>query len=80
MVTNGALELAENTIEAQRSLQKGTIKRDYMASFCIQYAIDIANFDRISHVVSTKEACDIVSKYYEGSEEFKSVKLQYLQK
>lgn len=72
MVTNGALELAENTIEAQRSLQKGSKMRDCMASFCIQYAIDISNFDRISYVVSTKEACDIFSKYYKGSENSKA--------
>ena len=80
VVTNGIDELAENATEAQWVLHIDSNKKDYNASFCIQYAVDNENFDRIAHVESVKEAWDILVKYYEGDEKVKRVKLQFLHK
>ena len=68
VVTNGAPELVENATDAQRVAKKGAQKKDYKVTFYIQSAVDAANFDRISHAESKKEACDILIKYYEGGE------------
>ena len=46
--------------------------------FCIQSAMDNANFDIIAHAEYAKEAWDILVKYYKGDEKVKSVKLQAL--
>lgn len=42
--------------------------------------MDNANFDRISHVESAKEAWDILVKYYEGGGKVKGVKLKALRR
>jgi len=80
VVTNGVAELVENSIEAQQVLHKYSKKKDCKVSFCIQSAVDNANFDRIAHVESAKETWDILVKYYEGNEKVKSVKLQTLRR
>jgi len=80
VVTNGVAELAENAAESQRVLHRDLKKKDCKASFCIQSAVDNANFDRIAHAESAKEAWDILVKYYEGDEKVKSVKLQTLRR
>ena len=55
------------------------IKKKYCKdAYCIQTAVDAANFDRISHAETAKEAWDILVKYYEGGEKVKVVKLQTL--
>jgi hypothetical protein len=48
--------------------------------YAIQAAVDAVNFDKISHVESSKETWDILVKYYEGGEKVKSVKLQSLRR
>jgi len=80
VVTDAVAELAENATEAQRVLHKDLKKKDCKASFCIQSAVDNANFDRIAHAESTKEAWDILVKYYEGDKKVKSIKLQTLRR
>ena len=80
VVTNGIAELAENAIEAQRVLHRDLKKKDSKASFCIQSAVDHANFDIIAHVESAKEAWDILVKYYEGDEKAYSIKLHALRR
>src|ERR1044072_9867021 len=57
------------------------VKKKYCkASYCIHTTIDAANFDKISHVETAKEAWDILVKYYEGGEKVKVVKLQTLRR
>lgn len=80
MVANGVHELAENAINAHRFTNKEVKKKDYKAAYCIQSAIDYANLDKISHVESEKEVCDILVNYYEEGEKVKFVKLQTLQR
>lgn len=75
VVTNGIHVLAANATDVQRVIHKDAKKKDYEALFCIQSAVDSTNFDRISHVESSKEAWDVLVKYYEGSEKVKGVKL-----
>ncbi|CAL5183492.1 unnamed protein product [Lathyrus oleraceus] len=79
-VTNGIPELAHNTNDAQRINHNDAKKKDHKAIFCIQSAVDAANFDRISHIESTKETWDIIVKYCEGGEKAKGVELQALQR
>lgn len=74
MVTNGVPELGENAIDAQRAANKEANKKDCKVAYCIQSVVDSANFDKISHVEWTKEACDIIVKYYEEDEKVKLVK------
>ena len=80
VVTNGIHELAQNENDAQRVTHKDVKKKDCKVMFCIQSAIDVASFDRISHVKSVKEAWDILVKYYEGGEKIKGVKLHALRR
>jgi len=54
VVTNGVAELAENATEAQQVLHRDSKKESCKASFCIQSAVDNANFDKIAHVESVK--------------------------
>lgn len=53
-------------------------RRKTKAAYCIQSTVDSENFDKISHVESTKETCDNLVKYYEGGDKVKVVKLQTL--
>lgn len=79
LVNNGVLELGDNTTNAQRVSHKDVKKKYFKVAYCIQSAIDAANFDWIYYVESTKETCDILIKYYEGCEKFKVVKLHTFQ-
>jgi len=56
VVTNGVAELPENAIETQWVRHRDSKKKDCKASFCIQSPVDNANFDRIAHAQSAKEA------------------------
>jgi len=48
--------------------------------FLIQQSLDEGNFERISKTVSSKEAWDILSKYHEGDDKVKLIKLQSLRR
>ena len=55
-------------------------KKDCKALFLIQQSLDEGNFERISKTVSSKEAWDILSKYHEGDDKVKLIKLQSLRR
>ncbi|XP_058783257.1 uncharacterized protein LOC131657928 [Vicia villosa] len=78
VVTCGIPMLGADATEARKTSHNEVKKKDCKAAYCIQTAVDSANFDRISYAESTKEAWDILVKYYEGGEKFKVVKLQTL--
>ncbi|XP_058722921.1 uncharacterized protein LOC131594735 [Vicia villosa] len=80
VVTGGVLVLAADATEAQKTAHNEVKKKDCKAAYCIQTTVDSANFDRISHAESAKEAWDILVKYYEGGEKVKVVKLQTLRR
>jgi len=80
IVQNGVDDLVVNAIEVQRNAHKELKKKDYKALFLIQQSLDEANFERISKTVSSKEAWDIVSKYHEGDDKVKLIKLQSLRR
>ena len=57
------------------------VKKKYCkAAYCIQTSVDASNFDRISHAETTKEAWDILVKYYNWDEKVKFVKLKTLRR
>lgn len=78
MVNNDVPELVKNATDAQGVVNKEAKKKDCKVVYCIQPAVDSENFDKISHAESTKEACDILGKYYEEGEKVKVIKLQTL--
>jgi hypothetical protein len=80
VVTNGVQDLEANATEAQRTTHRDLKKKDCKAMYAIQAAVDATNFDKISHAESSKEAWDILVKYYEGGEKVKGVKLQSLRR
>lgn len=71
VATNGVPELAQNANNAHKVIHKDAKKKDCKTALCIQSAVDTMNFDRTSHAESTKEAFDIIAKYYEGGEKIK---------
>ena len=78
MVTEGVHALATNATDEQKKAHNKVKKKDCKAAYCIQTAIDAANFNRISHAETAKEAWNILTKYFEGGEKVKVVKLQIL--
>ena len=75
VVTNRVHELVKNIIDAQGFTNKEAKNKECKVAYCIQSTVDSANFDKISHTESTKEAYDILIKYYERGEKVKFVKL-----
>lgn len=80
IVQEGYEELGENPTEAQRTTFKDAKKRDCMALFYIHQCVDSNNFEKISKAVTSKEAWDILVKYYTGRDNGEKVKLQALRK
>lgn len=80
VILNGVPKLVEHVIEAQRTIHKDTKKRDCKTLFCIQFVVDGANFNRISHAEPEKEEWNIIVIYYEEGEKVKGVKLQALRR
>lgn len=80
VVTNGVRKLAKNATDAQRVANKEAKKKECNAAFYIQSAVDMTDFDRISHVESANETWNILVKYYEANEKVKVVKLQTLRR
>lgn len=80
VITNGVLKLVENATDVQRVANKKAKKKDCKVAYCIQSVVDSVNFDKISHVESTKETWDVLVKYYERGEKVKVVKLHTLRR
>lgn len=80
VVENGVHEFPQNVTDVQQGTHKETTTKDCKAAYCIQTTVDSTNFDRISHAETSKEAWDILVKYYEGREKVKVVKLQTLRR
>jgi len=76
IVQNGVDDLAANGTEVQRNAHKELKKKDCKDLFLIQQSLYEGNFERISKTVSSKEAWDILSKYHEGDDNVKLIKLQ----
>jgi len=55
-------------------------KKDCKDFFYIQQNVDSNHFENISMITRSKEAWDILEKYYEGSENVKQLKLQSLRR
>ena len=72
--------LAANATDKQKKAYNEVKKKDCKAAYCIQTVVDAANFDRISHAETAKEAGDILVKYFERGEKVKVVKLQTLRR
>lgn len=64
MVINGVSAVCEDAIDAQRTTHKDAKKKDCKTVFYIQSTVDATNFNIITHAESTKEAWDILVKYY----------------
>ena len=75
IVQNGVGDLAANATKVQRNVHKDLKKKDCKALFLIQQSLDEANFERISKTISSKEVWDILSKYQEGDDKVKLIKL-----
>ncbi|PNX64364.1 F-box protein, partial [Trifolium pratense] len=68
VVINGVAALPANANAEARNNHKDLKKKDCKAMYAIQVALDSANFDKISHAETSKEAWDILVKYYDGGE------------
>lgn len=62
VVTNSVHELVDNATDAQRVTNKDAKKKVCKVVYCIQPAVDSANFNKISHAESAKETCNILLK------------------
>lgn len=80
IVQRGYEELGENPTEAQRIAIKDAKKMDYMALYYIHQCVDSNNFEKISKAATSKEAWDILGKYYTGGNKGKRIKLQSLRR
>jgi len=80
LVENGYKDVAANATDVQRAAFKGQKKKDCKALFYIQQNVDSNHFENISKITRSKEAWDILAKYYEGSDDVKQVKLQSLRR
>lgn len=75
MVTNDVPELAHNVNDAQRINHNDAKKKYCKVAFCIKSAMDVVNFDQISHVEYANESWYILVEYYEGGEKVKGFNL-----
>ncbi|XP_045791392.1 uncharacterized protein LOC123886097 [Trifolium pratense] len=66
VVTTWVPALPANANAEARNNHKDMKKKDCKAMYAIQAAVDTANFDKISHAESAKQAWDILVTYYEG--------------
>jgi len=80
LVEDGYEDLAANATEVQRAAFREQKKKDCKALFYIQQNVDSNLFEKISKITRSKEAWDILAKYYEGSDNVKQVKLQSLRR
>jgi len=80
LVENGYEDLAANATDVQRAAFKEQKKKDCKAFFYIQQNVDSKHFEKILKITRSKEAWDILAKYYEGNDNVKQVKLQSLRR
>ncbi|XP_073221493.1 uncharacterized protein [Cicer arietinum] len=73
-------QLGANPTERQQTTFKDCKKRDCKTLFYIQQSVDSNKFERISKASTSKEAWEILVKYYTGGEKAKKVKLQMLRR
>jgi len=77
LVQNGCEDLGANPIEVHKTNFKELKKKECNPMFYIQQNVDSNRFEKISKITRSKEAWDILAKYYEGSD---NVKLQSLRR
>ncbi|XP_073219922.1 uncharacterized protein [Cicer arietinum] len=75
IVQDGYEQLAANPTERQQ-----TTFKDCKALFYIQHSMDSNNFEMISKESTSKEAWEILIKYYTGGEKAKKMKFQMLRR
>ncbi|XP_073224767.1 uncharacterized protein [Cicer arietinum] len=80
IVKDGYEQLGANPTERQQTTFKDCKKRECKTLFYIQQSVDSNNFERISKASTSKEAWEILVKYYTGGENAKKVKLQMLRR
>ncbi|KAF1860399.1 hypothetical protein Lal_00037739 [Lupinus albus] len=71
-----AMEIGENTSDAQRTIYKESKKKDCKALLLIHQCVDEANFERIAYAKTAREAWESLKENYEGAAKIKKVKLQ----
>ncbi|XP_057423633.1 uncharacterized protein LOC130717434 [Lotus japonicus] len=79
-VDGGYAQLGENPTEAQRTAHKAAKKNDQKALFYIHQCVNSKVFDKISESKTSKEAWDLLTKYYGGDSKVKKVRLQSLRR
>jgi len=67
LVENGYEDLGANATDVQRAAFKEQKNKDCKALFYIQQNVDSNHFKKISKIPRSKEAWDILVKYYEGA-------------
>ncbi|XP_073221132.1 uncharacterized protein [Cicer arietinum] len=80
IVQDGYEQLRANPTERQQTTFKDCKKIDCKALFYIQQSVDSNNFERILKEFTSKEAWEILVKYYTGGEKANKVKLQMLRR
>ncbi|XP_012570216.1 uncharacterized protein [Cicer arietinum] len=80
IVQDGYEQLDANPTERQQTTFKDCKKRDCKTLLYIQQSVDSNNYERISNVSVSKEAWDILVKYYTSGEKTKKIKLQMLRR
>lgn len=67
--------LVENANEAQKLAFEESKKKDQKTMFSIHQCVEAKVFDKISCTTTSKEAWDMLEKYYERDEKVKKVHL-----
>ncbi|XP_073223433.1 uncharacterized protein [Cicer arietinum] len=80
VVQDGYDQLGQNPTYVKRATFKDSRKNDCKALFYIQQSVYTNNFEKISKVSTSKEARDILVKYYIGGDNSRKVKLQALRR
>ena len=80
VVECGIAELEKQSSDPQKATCKDAKKRDCKALFFIHQSVDKANFQKIAHAKTSKEAWCILEKAYSGDAKLKKVKLQTLRR
>lgn len=68
--------IVENATDEQKVAHKDLKKKDYKYLLIIHECVDPKNFEKLGDVDPSKEAWDILEKYFGGAEKVKHVRLQ----
>ncbi|XP_019434620.1 PREDICTED: uncharacterized protein LOC109341223 [Lupinus angustifolius] len=80
VVQQGVQQIDENSTEVEK-LEFGDVKKiNCKAIFLIHQCVDHANFENIFATISSKEAWEVLDKFYSGGVKVKKVRLQMLRK